>query len=452
MTGKPARAPDGLVHEPALAADADLDPPAPGAGPASDDSADLDPHGLRLERSWQSPLDPARRYGVRGELFYKIALAGRAEATPARRHDLLGEARMLRRCQGIPGIPEVLGWSAAGDSRALVLRRLDALPLSQLEVGWARLIRLQLQLAVLVVRLAWRGVSHDDLRPENILVDDSGRVHLVDFDQASSGSFAGCLARSLLGLGGGGQVSNTLLAPLRERCQASLPPALLRRLAERRQSDRRAGPTALPRLPADAGPELRVLHAAWRLAAASPANSPGRAVTYYALDFGGLRWPGERPWADRWRVLRQITPVRGRRVLELGCNLGLLSIFLLKEAGAAATLAVDRDPLVLEAGARAAAAFAVQPEFRRVDFDRDAGWEAALAAFRPDVVFALSVLNWVEDPARLLAFLGRCEELVYEGHDSARTERRRLRKAGFTRIELVATSERGRPILHCRKA
>jgi hypothetical protein len=72
-------------------------------------------------------------------------------------------------------------------------------------------------------------------------------------------------------------------------------------------------------------------------------------------------------------------------------------------------------------------------------------------AFRPDVVFALSVLNWVADKARLLAFLGRCEELIYEGHDSALVERRRLRAAGFTTIELVATSERGRPILHGRK-
>jgi predicted Ser/Thr protein kinase len=453
MTGKPARAPDGMVHEPAPpAADPRLGRPVRGVRRASGEPTDPDPHGLPLERSWQSPLDLARRYGVRGELFYKIALAGRPEGAPARRHDLLGEARMLRRCQGIPGIPEVLGWSVAGDSRALVLRRLDARPLSQLEVGWARLVRLQLQLAVLVVRLAWRGVSHDDLRPENVLVDDAGRVHLVDFDQASSGSFAICLARSLLGLGGGGQVSNTLLAPLRERCQASLPPALLRRLAARGNRELDAEATALPRLPPGAGAELRALHAAWRIAAAAPASSPGRALAYYALDFGGLRWPGERPWAERWRVLRQITAVRGRRVLELGCNLGLLSIFLLREAGAATALAVDRDPLILEAASQAAAGFAVQPEFRRVDFDRDAGWEAALADFRPDVVFALSVLNWVEHPARLLAFLGRCEELVYEGHQSARTERRRLRSAGFTQIELIATSERGRPILHCRKA
>jgi predicted RNA methylase/predicted Ser/Thr protein kinase len=442
MTGNPSIVADGFLEPAAPPPDPPLSSaqPLPGCG------------GLHLERCWQSRLDPARRYGVAGDWFYKIALPARGVAPPARGQDLLGEARMLWRCQGIPGIPEIIGWSATGGIGMLITRRLEARPLSPLEVGWGRLLGLQLQLALMVVRLAWRGISHDDLRPENILVDDAGRAHLVDFDQASSGSFGRCLARSLLGLGlGGAGVSNGLLAPVRERVQASLSPALLRLLKGRRNRSRQSVATALPPLPPDAGAELCALHAAWRIAAASPASSPGRAMAYYALEFGGLSWPGERPWAERWRVLRQITAWRGRRVLELGCNLGLLSIFLLKEEAALAALAVDRDDRILAAGAEAARAFRVRPEFRRLDFDRDADWETPLLAFRPDVVVALSVLNWVADRARLLAFLGRCAELVYEGHDSARTERRRLHAAGFTRIELVATSERGRPILHCRK-
>ena len=123
----------------------------------------------------------------------------------------------------------------------------------------------------------------------------------------------------------------------------------------------------------------------------------------------------------------------------------------MREAGASAALAVDRDGPILAAATQAARAFRVQPEFRRVDFDRDPDWEAELLAFAPDVVFALSILNRVADRARLLAFLGRCDELIYEGHDCALVERRRLRAAGFTTIELVATSGRGRPILHGRK-
>jgi hypothetical protein len=41
--------------------------------------------------------------------------------------------------------------------------------------------------------------------------------------------------------------------------------------------------------------------------------------------------------------------------------------------------------------------------------------------------------------------------VIFEGHDSSRTERRRLRPAGFTEIDLIDTSERGRPILLARK-
>ena len=218
---------------------------------------------------------------------------------------------------------------------------------------------------------------------------------------------------------------------------------------DRRPAARRRG---LPPLPPAASAEQRALHAAWRIAASSNASSPGERIAYHELEFEGLSLPGERPWATRWRELARITDYRGKRVLELGCNQALLSIFLLKEAGCAAALAVDRDPQILEASVMAAFAFHVRPELRRIDFDADPDWEAELAAFRPDVVFALSVAHRVRDLARFLAFLGRFEELIYEGHESARSERRRLAAAGFSAIELTHSSERGRPVLHCRKA
>jgi hypothetical protein len=113
---------------------------------------------------------------------------------------------------------------------------------------------------------------------------------------------------------------------------------------------------------------------------------------------------------------------------------------------------VDRDAAILSAAAKVALAFGAQPQFQQVDFDRDPGWEDQLEAFAPDVVIALSVLHWVQDKARFLAFLGRFDEVIFEGHDSSRIERSRLRRAGFTEIELVDTSERGRPILRARKS
>ncbi len=439
MSGKSSSAPRRIGDGGAPA----LREPAPAAGAA--------PLGLTCERWWRSPLDPSRCYAVRGDLFFKIALSPLA-AAPPRRQDLRGEAELLRRCLGVPGVPGFVAWTQSEDARVLVMRRIGARPLCQLDLGWSGLVRLLPALALLVIRLAWRGVSHDDLRPENILVDDAGRLHLIDFDQASTGSFARCLVRSLLGLAAGGApVSNAIAAPLREHLQALLPPALIRFLKGRRNRKRRANAGALPPLPPAADPALRRLHAAWRLAASAGANAPGAGLAYYELEVAGLRLPGERPWALRWQSLRGATSYRGRRVLELGCNLSLLSTFLLRHAGAAAALAVDRNPAILEAAAMAAAAYGVRPEFRELDLDDAGDWESALAAFHPDVVFALSLCRWVQDQPRLLAFLGRFEELIYEGHDSARTERRRLRAAGFEEILVVDTSERGRPILHCRR-
>jgi hypothetical protein len=84
------------------------------------------------------------------------------------------------------------------------------------------------------------------------------------------------------------------------------------------------------------------------------------------------------------------------------------------------------------------------------DFDEQ-GWEDRLASFRPDVVTALSVVQWVADKDRFLQFLGRFPELLYEGHDPVDIERARLLGAGFDRVELIGESERSRPLLRATR-
>ena len=393
------------------------------------------------------PLDPGRAFGAADDRFYKVV--ARQGLGRERRQDARGEFELLRRCRGLGGVPEALELIEDAHRQILVLQRVPGRPLSALELGWPRFAWLMLRLTRLVWAIARRGVRHNDLRPENVLVAPDGRIHLVDFDQASAGGMAECL---LAGLGlpvGDAPVCNGLLAPLREQVQARLSPRLLRALRGTRL--RRARPGALPALSADAGGSVRVLHEAWRIAAEAHASSPGRALAYYELEFDGVCFPGERPWAERWRCLRHVTRYTDRRVLELGCNMALLSTFVLKQAGASAALAVDHDPAILEAAAKVAMAFGARPEFCRIDFDRDDGWEDRLEAFAPDVVVALSVLHWVQDKARFLAFLGRFDEVIFEGHDSSRIERSRLRQVGFTQIDLVDTSERGRPILLARR-
>jgi SAM-dependent methyltransferase len=400
-------------------------------------------------RCWPDALDPGRAFGAVGDRFYKIARPW--GPLPSRRQDLRGEFELLRGCRGLAGVPEALELIGGGELQVLVLRKVPGQPLSRLQLPWSRFALVMLRLSAILLGLARRGVRHNDLRPENIMVAPDGGVHLVDFDQASRGDLFECL---LAGFGlsvAGVPVCNGLLAPLRERLQGNLSPRLIRALRGRPlRGLRRRLPAPAP-MPAEAGPDLQALDQAWRIAAAASATSPGERIAYYELEFKGVRFAGERPWGPRWNCLRDVTAYAERRVLELGCNLALFSTFALKDAGAGAALAVDADPKILEAAGKVAAVFGVAPEFRVIDFDRDAGWEDKLEAFGPDVVIALSVLHWVADEARFLAFLGRFDEVVFEGHDSSRIERERLRQAGFTEVDLVDTSERGRPILLARK-
>jgi hypothetical protein len=401
----------------------------------------------RQTTRWSSPLDAGRTFDLTDDRFYKIVEA--RAARPGRQQDLRGEFDLLRRCAGLAGVPEALELIEAEGKQILVLERAPGRPLSRLELPWLDFILVELRLLRLVWAMARRGVRHNDLRPENVMVAPDGRIRLVDFDQASTGGFLECLVAALGIPIGCAPVCNGVFAPRRERIQAQLSPRVIRALRGRRARNTRASP--LPSLPADAGAGGRVLHEAWRIAAQASASAPGQQVAYYELQWEGICFPGERPWSKRWGTLRHVTPYGSRRVLELGCNMALLSIFLLKDADAGAALAVDRDPAILRAAAMVAEAFGVQPQFRRIDFDRDRDWEDQLAAFRPDVVVALSVLHWVQDKARFLAFLGRFDEVIFEGHDSSRTERQRLLQTGFTEIDLVDTSERGRPLLRARK-
>jgi hypothetical protein len=113
MIGKLSIAADGSLCEPA----SPLPAAPPGPSQLMPAGAAGGAPGLRFERSWPSPLDAARRYGVAGDRFYKIALPERGAAAPARRQDLFGEAAIMCRCRGIPGIPEIIGWRAVGEVR-----------------------------------------------------------------------------------------------------------------------------------------------------------------------------------------------------------------------------------------------------------------------------------------------------------------------------------------------
>lgn len=397
-----------------------------------------------------SPFDLFRRVYRKDNTIYKVVVANKETSSHLRSLDLMGEFRLLRACAGILGVPVVLEYNEVGDYKSLILEYIEATSLAFNKPKLFRFCANIARLSVILGRLSLRGVSHNDICSANVLSAADGRVWLIDFDQATQGTVPGAFARNFIGLTLNKEiVHHSLLTLVKNWLQLTLPYWVVETTKRLIKAGTLYPRNQLAALPDDAGSKLKQVHEAWVIAQRSSASAPGNVIAYYALDFQNFHLPGERPWLDRWALLQQLAEYKGKRILELGCNMALLSCFLLKKNQAAAVLAVDADEDILEAARLVASAFEVTPKLAQKNFDDPGPWEEELAAFEPDIVFALNIINWVRDEARLLAFLGRFNEVIFEGHESIEVETKRFEEVGFRHVEVVGLSERNRPVLRC---
>ncbi len=306
-----------------------------------------------------------------------------------------------------------------------------------------------IRLAKTIWRLNRTGVSHGDIRPDNIGPNSAGLIAILDFDQAASGHWFRCALRDFLGipfLGRAAQITfldrimaHGWIKPLANRIES-----LRCKLRRRRNPD--GGPYDWDaRINARHDETLIELGNAWRAAAISNANSPGAGIAYYSLDINGLHLPGERPWLQRWLAIAKATNFQGKRVIELGCNMALLSCYA-RLSGAREALAADINAQVLTAATKLSSVLGVEIQTHRIDFDTDAKWEELLGT--GDIVTALSLTYWLKDKDRLWRYISKFPEVIFEGHEAIEEVEQRLRAAGFTEITNIGRSERNRPIYH----
>lgn len=402
-------------------------------------------------------IDPFRRVYLRGDSVVKIEMPQSMLSKDLRRQTLQGEYQTYLDCAGIRGIPIVQAWNEHEDVHALFLQRMPGEPIDIKKLGWFSTLATTLRLFVLSLRLAGRGVSHNDFDPSNILRSENGSISLIDFDQATKSSRFVAIVRVFFGRPRQDALIMTsvfyLLKIKTELTMEKLLPApifnALRRV--KRSLTQAKNSRQLPVLGESATAQQQKLLSAWRIAQRSDANAPGAGVAYYEIEDGEYVFPGERPWIDRWDVLRQTADFNNKRILELGCNMGLLSIWLLKHGNAAHSMAVDHDAEIIESARLVAEAMDVSVDFGVADFDAAEPWEEQLLASKADIVFALNILNWVENKDRLLDFLANFEVVVFEGHDTFEVEKERFASRGFNDVELVSVSERSRPLIVCKK-
>lgn len=178
--------------------------------------------------------------------------------------------------------------------------------------------------------------------------------------------------------------------------------------------------------------DRQMLQDAWKIGTGGGGGKP-----YYALEVDGMNLDGERNWNDRWNLVRHI-PFAGKSVLELGCNVGLFSIYALEECGARSAdgvdlpddvLTVNGNPLMAKAARMVNAAFGSRVTYHQVNLNAQPYEEILGTGY--DVVFCMSFFKWVDDKDRFLRYLSHFDEIVYEGHESDEVEISRFSRYGF---------------------
>jgi len=399
----------------------------------------------------ESSLDKFRRTYCLNDYIYKLVISKFETSSYLRVNDIEAEYNILKEIDNIPGIPSAIIHYKTEEFQVLVMKRLPGELLADLQIGWLRLLTILAKLSIIIFRLARRNINHNDVLPTNVLVAPNGSVSLIDFDQATHSGFWVALIGQFTGINKGiNKIHGSLFSILKLHLKKKISPKIERFLRMLLGKDDRQV-QSLPTLSENASSQVKALLEAWKLARVSNASSPGAILAYHSFEMNGYKFPGERPWIDRWNVIRTITDYSGKRTLELGCNMALLSCFLLKEAHASAALAVDAGYKILKAAEQISFAFGVKPVLMQENFDDKNDWETSLTEFKPDIVFALSILNWVRDKQRFLTFLGRFNEVIFEGHESFDIESERLRAVGFQTVDIISISERGRQIIYCQK-
>jgi hypothetical protein len=359
-------------------------------------------------------------------------------ALPQGVNRLSAEAETLKRLGRDAGYRQVEGWEA------LTLRHIDGIPLDRLlpSLSPVQRARLLIRLLPQLRSIHAAHVAHRDLRPDNVLVGPGGNNPcLVDFDRATIGEGWLVASSDWLGVAPWSISAN----PFWKLVLLTMAPRI-GSVARRVRAHLRGRGNKLSRLPAQR--DLGLLDRAWSLARQSPANAPGQQVAYYAFTYKARHFPGERPWHLRWEAIRRAVNFEGKRVLELGSNMGLLSSFAMIHGASKAT-GIDCDGTIIESARLVSEALNAGATFECVNLVKDPDWESRLAG--ADIVVAMSLLHWLPNKERLLKFLGAHREIIYEGHNPLDVEKARLGSVGFDDVSVIAQTERGRFILHAHR-
>ena len=373
--------------------------------------------GLELLSDCKRSLGKNRVYR-KGKLTLKVSRDGVPNQKPLSIED---EYLLLRSLRGQHGIPQVMGYGCGVGYQWMSYKHIDGTPLSEwiYKSGnarhWSRILA---DLSYIVQQLNANGVAYRDWeQPDNIIISKTGEVHLVDFDQAImvlNGSKIDLLGLGDCTLGGASLKSLSLRLGFQEKDEKT----------------------------------HRLLNEAWKIATYSQASSPGTPIAYYALQFREWLFHGERPWYERWIPINAglneaFGAIKGKKVLALGCNMGLASAYL-ADLGAEVT-GVDLEEDILESAKLVAKAFSVSPKFMQGNLCEESTFDKLENTY--DLVLVMSVVRWLPNKEPILKYLSKQPLILYEGHGTESEDLQLLEACGFQKYRVLCYTNRLRPII-----
>ncbi len=172
--------------------------------------------------------------------------------------------------------------------------------------------------------------------------------------------------------------------------------------------------------------------------------------SYYNITINGEKIGGERAWENRWNLIKDSLNFKNKKILELGCNIGMSSMYILKFRRAKSSVGVDLpneqlakvgNPRMIEAAHLLQQAFNIPMEIKQLDFNID-NYEQIIGN-NYDIVLCTSILKWVNDKQRFLKFLSNFKYVIFEGHDDDKTEIERFNSVGFKYYKILGSTQIG---------
>ena len=383
--------------------------------------------------------DYSGRVYLKDKIIYKIKLNLNIYSNIKKTNSLYQEFILLKKCIKLKEIPNPLQYRDFKNFKILLIEKKQGTQLSLKTFVSNPLIFVKL--IYLIFLLAKIRIVHNDLLPKNILINKNYDLFLIDFDQATEQSFIFSILKSVISFR---KNNHTILGLFKAMIKKELSNEFLIKCRKRFNPNY----YDLKNINYYKTTKSKKLSKAWTIAKQSNASAPGVSLAYYSFEFEGYLFPGERSWKERWVTLKNITSLENKKILELGCNMSLLSCHIKREIKNTKVTSIDHDKNIIRSAKIIADVLEVKPKFHVLDLDKG-NWENRFLNY--DLVFCLNVLNWVKNKKKLLKFLGKFNELIFEGHDDYIIEKKRLKAIGFKNIKLISVTERNRPLIYCIK-